>query len=198
MILLIPFNFIFYLIRKTKRFIFLFIYVLFLSLGIYAIYYFIILNGSNCDDWGKGLNNTSIDNNSAKYSCQIQYPTKCTYKAIYFFQDYTKILRKNCAKMTKENLRDNLLKTSKSRFINANTTHFGYPLSNKDPKSIKEAKRNTLLINFLNNLVDMNNKKALNKYFKNKKPEVSVDFTDNIHGKININVNYDNTLSKER
>jgi len=198
MIFLIPLNFIIYIIRKTKHFIFLFIYVLFLSLGIYALYYFIILNGSNCDDWGKGLNNTSIDNNSTKYACQIQYPNKCTYKPIYFFQDYTKILRKNCAKYTKENLRDNLLKSSKSRYINANTTHFGYPLSNKDPKSIKDAKWNTMLTNFLNNLVDMNNKKTLKKYFKNKIPEVSVDFTKSTQGKININVNYDNNLSKKR
>ena len=67
--------------------------------------------------------------------------------------------------MIKENARENLIKKSKSRFINATTTkHFGYPLSNKDPNCIAENNRNTLQSNFFNNLVDMDNKEAL-KHF---------------------------------
>ena len=178
MILLIPFNLIVSIYHKTKNFIFSLTYALFLLLIISSLYYFIIVNRSNCQDWGKGLNNTSIINNSTKYSCQIQYPKKCTYKAIYFFQDYTKILKKNCSKMTKENLRDNLLKVSKSSFINSSTKHFGYPLSNKDPKSIEEERRDTLLTNFFNNLVDMEDENTLENYFKNKMPEVSVYFNN--------------------
>ena len=198
MILLIPFNLIVSIYHKTKNFIFSLTYALFLLLIISSLYYFIIVNRSNCDDWGKGLNNTSIDNNSTKYACQIQYPKKCTYKAIYFFQDYTKILKKNCSKMTKENLRENLLKVSKSSFINSSTKHFGYPLSNKDPKSIEEERRDTLLTNFFNNLVDMEDENTLENYFKNKIPEVSVYFNNDTQGKININVHYDDNLSKER
>ena len=50
--------------------------------------------------------------------------------------------------------------------------------------------------NFFKNLVDMNNKTILDKYFYNKLPEVSVDFTHNIQGKIDINILYDENLSK--
>ena len=196
-IFLLPLIFIIYIIRKTNELLFLLLYILFLIIVILSIYFLVIVNGSNCKGWGKGLNSTSIINNKKKYSCQIIYPKKCTYKPIYFFQDYTKILRKNCAKMIKENARENLIKKSKSRFINATTTkHFGYPLSNKDPNCIAENNRNTLQSNFFNNLVDMDNKEVL-KHFENKMPEVSVDFTDNIQGKMEINVHYDQSLSQE-
>ena len=33
-----------------------------------------------CNDWGKGLNNTYIDNNKNKYGCLIKIPKSCTYK----------------------------------------------------------------------------------------------------------------------
>ena len=34
----------------------------------------------DCKDWGKGLNNTYIDNNKNKYGCLIKIPKSCTYK----------------------------------------------------------------------------------------------------------------------
>ena len=57
---------------------------------------------------------------------------------------------------------------------------------------------NTLKKFFLNNLVDMDNEKILDKYFKEKIPEVEIDFT-NIEGpKLVINLHFNKTLSKER
>jgi len=50
----------------------------------------------------------------------------------------------------------------------------------------------------LKNLVDMENKDVLNKYYKNKIPEVEVDFSKNIYGEMNLNLNYNKTLSEER
>ena len=85
-----------------------------------------------------------------------------------------------------------------SPFLKNETLLFGYPLSNRDPECIQEISRNTLKNNFLNNLVDMDNKQILDKYFKNKLPEVLVDFNDNIQGKIEIEVQYNKNLSKER
>ena len=196
-IFLLPLNFIIYVIRKTNDLIYLLFYILFLIIIILSLYFLIIMNGSNCKDWGKGLNDTSIINNKTKYGCRIIYPKKCTYKPIYFFQDYTKILGKNCAKMIKDKSRENLIKKSKSPYINSTTKHFGYPLSNKDPDCIAESNRNTLQSNFLNNLVDMDNEESL-KNFTDKMPEVSVDFTDNIQGKMEINVHYNESLSQER
>ena len=107
-----------------------------------------------------------------------------------------KILGENCTKMIKEKSRENLNKKSKSPYINSTTKHFEYPLSNKDPDCIGESNRNTLQSNFLNNLVDMDNKEVL-KNIKDKMPEVSVDFTDNIQGKMKINVHYNESLSLE-
>ena len=197
-ILLIPFNILVYIIRKKKKLINLFIYILFLILLFNFFYQFVFIKGSNCGDWGKGLNKTSIKNNNSKYSCQIQFPKKCSYKLFYFFQDYTKIMKKNCTKKKKKKLRENLIKSSNSPFITKETKRFGYPLSNKDPTCIQKENRKILKNHFLSNLVDMDNKQILDKYFKNKIPEVLVDFTDNTQGKIKINVDHDKNLSKAR
>ena len=51
---------------------------------------------------------------------------------------------------------------------------------------------------FLNNLVDMENETILNNYFKEKMPEIEVDFSDENQGKMFINVNFNKTLSEER
>ena len=196
MIMLIPFNCLFFIIKNRKGMNYLFAYFIILIIILSFLYFFIYSRGANCDDWGKGLNNTYIINNKSKYACQIQFPKKCPYKYLYFFQDYSKIMRKNCTKLIKKKSRENLLKLSISPFITEETKHFGYPLSNKDQDCIKQKNRKTLQNNFFKNLVDMNNKTILDKYFYNKLPEVSVDFTHNIQGKIDINILYDENLSK--
>jgi len=106
-------------------------------------------------------------------------------------------MNKNCTK-TKTKLRKKLLKYSISPFITNATKRFGYPLSNKDPACIKEKYWNTLSKNFRKNLVDMDNKQILDKYFKNKIPEVLVDFTNNTQGKIEINIHHNKNLSRKR
>ena len=197
-ILIIPFNFLFYIIKKKKRSIYLFIYILSLLLIILASYFFIFIKGINCDDWGKGLNKTSIINNNTIFACQIQFPKKCYYKILYFFQDYTKIMRKNCTNQMKRNPRENLIKKSFSPFITKETKRFGYPLSSKEPVFMKNMEEKSLSNIFFSNLVDMDNKQILHKYFYNKKPEILVDFTNNTQGKMEINVHYDKYLSKKR
>ena len=49
----------------------------------------------------------------------------------------------------------------------------------------------------LENFVDMNNLTLLN-LLKDKIPEISVDFSTNINGKINVNLNFNQSLSDER
>ena len=197
-LLLLPLNLIIYFIQRKKRKKFLFIFIGFSIIIGNLFYLFFFVYGSKCNDWGKGLNNTSIINDASKYGCQIEIPKKCTYKPIYFFQDYTKILGKNCTKYIREKSKDNLIRKTRSSYISFETNRFGYPLSNKDPISIKEPEDDTLEKNFKNNLVDIDDKKILELYFKNKTPEVSVDFTNNIQGKIDININYNEKLSQER
>ena len=196
-ILIIPLNILLHFIKKKVK-IGIFIYILSLIIIFYYFYLFIYIKALNCNDWGKGLNGTFIINNNLIYGCEIQFPKKCSYKILHFFQDYSKIIRKNCTKLTMRKSRENLIKHSSSSFITKKTKRFGYPLSNKDPACIKLKSKKIIKKHFLNNLVDMDNKDILDKYFKNKLPEVLVDFTDNIQGKIEIDVHHDKNLSKER
>ena len=197
-IIIIPFNSLFYIIRKKKSLVYSFIYIWALITIIYYFYFYIYIKRINCDDWGKGLNKTFIINNKSIYGCQIQFPKKCSYKLFHFFQDFTKIIGKNCTKMIKRKARKILVDKAISPFLKNETLLFGYPLSNRDPDCIKEKSRNTLKNNFFNNLVDMNNKQILNKFFNNRIPEVLVNFTGSVQGKMEIDVHFDQNLSKSR
>jgi hypothetical protein len=153
-------------------------------------------------DWPKGLNNTFLENNSTKYGCQIIFPLRCPYPVFKNFLDYTKIIGKEC-KQLDINAKQKLLKLSNSPFINNSVSHIGYPLTNKDPicnLDFNDTFSENLIIRkyFLENLVDMKNKGVLNEYYKNNIPEVEVDFSKNIYGEININLNYNKTLSEQR
>ena len=120
-IIIIPFNSLFYIIRKKKSLVYSFIYIWALITIIYYFYFYIYIKRINCDDWGKGLNKTSIMNNNSIYGCEIQFPKKCSYKLLHFFQDYSKIIRKNCTKIMKRKSREILLKFSNSSFITKDT-----------------------------------------------------------------------------
>lgn len=168
-------------------------YKLFLSLFL-LIYYNILLVPLNCDEWAKGLNNTYIENDANKYGCQIQFPKMCTYKLIGFTQDFSRISGKKCVNK-KENARINILSRSKSPYINQKTLKFGFPLTNND-EGRKDEKNNFIILNnyTLHNLIDMDN------YFPHElnKPEYIVDFSKDPFGELIINLNYNETLSKER
>ena len=153
-------------------------------------------------DWPKGLNNTFLENKSTKYGCQIIFPLRCPYPVFKNFLDYSKIIGKECKKLD-INAKNKLLKLSNSPFINNSVSHIGYPLTNKDPicnLDFNDTFSENLIIRkyFLENLVDMKNKEVLNEYYKNNIPEVEVDFSKNKSGKININLNYNKTLSERR
>ena len=66
------FRFLFYLIKKKHYFLLLIIIIsfslFFISLKKYK------LNNFNCDNWSKGLNDSSIDNESKDYPCKIKIP----------------------------------------------------------------------------------------------------------------------------
>ena len=159
----------------------------------FTIYSFTFL--ADCDEWPLGLNNTYINNS---ISCKVSLPTNCPYKIFSVFQDLNKIKKINCR--NKKDGKKDLLKKSKSPFINDKVNHIGYPLTNKDPICLIDFIDNDNLIEkyFLDNLVDMENEKVLNEFFKEKMPEIEVDFSNDNEGKMNIHLNYNKTLSKER
>ena len=199
-IILLPFDIMIYCIKNKKiSKNIIFIYIIIIAIIIIFNYFYFIVIHSNCEDWGKGLNNTLLENNITKYGCQIVLPTKCTYKIFGGIQNYTKIKGKDCKTYIK-NGKSKLLKNSKSPYINEESNLIGYPLLNKHPTCLLDFHyKEDLLTKFTyNNLVDMENKTILNKYFKEMTPEVEIDFTNNNQGKIVINVNFNKTLSEER
>ena len=184
-------NFIFF--SKNKKIIFLyfvsfltFLYILGMS----------IKKKYSCDDWKMGLNNTSIDNRSSRHKCLIKIPKFCPYKLGKFFLDFNRISSFNCDN-NKINPRKLIIEKSKSPFINKNTLHIGFPLINQDDEIIKNIYKDDYFKFVYNNYIDMNNLTLIN-LLKDRKPEVSIDFSKNKNGKMEINLQFNRTLSKER
>ena len=187
-----PANLIIY--SKNKKSVIYYLILLFFIL--FLIYRIFIYKQIKCDDWDKGLNNTYIDNNIEKYGCQIRFPKECPYKIGKYFLDRTKLFNLKCLNLTGKT-KDNLLKESKSPYINKNTKIFGYPLMNNDDLLLKSDSPKRIQQYFLNKLIDIENITQLNN-IKNNKPDIMVDFSENPFGKLIIDIKFNLTLSKER
>ena len=200
-IIFFPFDIIILLIIKNVHKIIMYIYILFLIAlfsGIY-VHYIVIL--SNCNEWEKGLNNTSIENNKIKYGCQIRHPKFCVFKIFHNIQDFTKFKKKTCNNYRLANEKENLLKYSKSPYVDESSKLIGYPLTNKCPVCGLDFLFNTdhlLRKYFMNNIVDMEKEDILEKYYENNEPEIVIDFSNNNQGDMKIKVNFNKTLSEER
>ena len=185
--------------KKSKKY--LLYYILNLITFCHLIYQFSNLNFSNCNEWPYGLNNSYIENNRTKYGCQILFPDKCPYKIMKYFQDITKIKGVNCKNSKKDGIKG-FLEESTSPYLNKNKTfkRVGYPLMNKDKSCFLDFTDDNNLLKkyFLDNLVDMDNEDILNTVYKNKIPEIEIDFRNNSLGTMIINVRHNKTLSEER
>jgi hypothetical protein len=179
--------------KKRKLFILTYLLIILFIFVFYLILFTVV--PSNCKDWDKGLNNTYLDNNSTKYGCQIYTPKKCGVNT-----DLTKIKGKNCKTYKMTGSRQQLLKGSKSPYVNHNSKRIGYPLTNKDQICLKDFLDVDNLIQkyFYKNLVDMDNKEVLEKHYKDRMPEVEVDFTKSKQGEMKIHIDFNKTLSEER
>ena len=165
---------------------------LFIIIILYIIYNYKIPN-FYCDDWVKGLNNTSIDNDDEKYGCKIKTPKYCQYKLFSSIQDYTKILGINC-RIAKSNSKKNLLKKTKSDFISKKTKKFGFPYTNKGLIACLDGLDTEILKEFtFTNIFDMEKKHDMFG-----EPEIIVDFSKDPLGELILDVKYNDTLSKER
>ena len=171
--------------------------ILFFSLILF-IYAFenIIYDFINCKDWEIGLNNTSINNDMNKYECLIQIPKLCPYKIGKYFLDQNKFSFLDC-KIMGTNQRDKILSSSKSQYINKNTMHIGFPLTNKDEIFFSDMNYSTYRRHIFENYIDMDNLTLLNT-ISDKKPEITIDFSKNKTGVMNVNLHFNKTLSEER
>ena len=165
----------------------------FIAIFVLLLLFNVIVDPYNCDDWAKGLNNTYIENDVNKYGCQIQFPKKCVYKLIGYTQDLSFWSGRNCSNKGR-NARKNILRFSKSPYINKNTLKFGFPLTN-NAEGQKDGIDDIIIKNFTKfNLLDMDNAIPQNI----PKPEYIVDFSKDPLGELTINVNFNESLSKER
>ena len=202
------FNFVGYLFLLTIFLLIIFIFKLLIYLFRRHYHYIIIIcvaligfcsffsfiNPINCDEWAKGLNNTYIDNDDNKYGCQISIPKKCPYKILKYLQDITKIKGINCSNL-KFDAKKNFLLLSKSPYLSKDTKRIGFPMTNKDPICLLDYIDDKIIKKyFFSHLIDMDNKTQINKIFS----EIVVDFSKNPFGEMIIDVNYNETLSKER
>jgi len=195
-VIIVPFVIIIYLFIlllsiKNKNMIIIFLLILILFLFLFKN---IIYKSTKCINWGKGLNNTYIDNNKEKYECSIRMPKYCPFIIGKNFLDRDRF--SSCIKKSK-NSKELILSNSASPYINENTSHIGFPLTNRDEKFFHNIHSKTFLKYIYENLIDMNNLTMLKK-LNNNKPEISVDFSQNKNGKLNINLHFNKSLSEER
>ena len=192
--ILLPFDLMIYFFKGKKRLTSLIIYFSFFIILISIL----LFHSSKCSEWSKGLNDTYIDNDNEKYGCQIQIPSKCVYKIFGVIQDYTKLIGKNCTKLNNKKMKDIIFKRANSSYINNTSNHVGFPLTNKDPICFLDSNINYIYKYVFENLVDMENREILDKYFKEKVPEIYVDFNKEGKGKLIIDIKFNKTLSNER
>ena len=179
--------------HKNKKIAFL---CFFSSLLIIYSIKIIVKRFLDCSDWPRGLNNTSIDNDRFKYGCLIQIPNFCPYKLGKYFLYKFHFTYLTCHDEALKS-REKWLKFSKSPYIKKDTLRIGYPLINKEPK-LYLLKNYDLLGKYISeNLIDMDNL-TLIKSLNGNIPEVTIDFSKNKIGQININLNFNKTLSDER
>ena len=179
------------LLQREKKVITIFILISMIIIYSFREKFFDIIN---CKDWARGLNNTYIDNTKEKYGCLIRIPKYCPYKIGKYFLDRERFSKCSNQKLNPKTV---ILKNSKSPFINKNTLHIGFPLTNKDKNFFPDMTVGKYKNYFLKNLIDMNNLSLLETLNENK-PEISVDFSKNKDGIVNIKLNYNKTLSEER
>ena len=193
---LMPLNGLIIIYKKNKKFIYAYLGLLIILV---IVYFYFADSYMNCKDWAKGLNNTYIDNDINRHGCYLKIPKSCPYKIGKYFFDFTKLKKIKCEN-NKENTKKKLIKFSSKSYINKKSIHIGFPLVNKHPDLLLNfiEHNNTILKYVKENLVDMDNIHLVNKIYKENKPEFIVDYTKNPYGEVIINLNYNDTLSKER
>ena len=213
LLLLCYITFIYFISKKLKYNNIFFVILILISFSFFFVFFNIYkLYHFSCNNWGKGLNDTYIDNTSKDYPCLINIPNNhsCYLSEIGKYIDLSSKFRPTC-------LYNNLLESQSEYFLKSiktykvkyyeisNKNYFGYPLTNNDKFNIidfgntfikgkkdleKELHKNIILMDLY-----IKNK---TKYYPNEtEPEIYVQFQKGI-GKIKIKVQKNQTLIKEK
>ena len=171
--------------------------ILFILVSSIIIYTTKIEDKIKCKDWEYGLNKTKLDNDETKYPCRMAIPDhSCYLNFLGPYLDFSRGVKCSSKKEEKYNLK----KTSTSKYINKTTKRIGFPITTHKINFNLNKQRNStnLYKEIMDNLVDMDNKEQLELLGEAEKPEVVLDYTKNEFGEININLNYNDDLSKQR
>ena len=176
------------------------LFFIILSIVFILFFYNIITPEFKCDNWEKGLNNTSINNDRKKYKCRILIPTTCKIDYFNGTFDLSKKYRPTCEMESLRKKEYYLFKKIIGNQFNIKYNRYGYPITtiNKfDMQQTGTLKEYQYLV--MSNSIPMELYNDKNSSFSNYlKPEVEVEFDEEKRGKIYINVNRNETLISER
>ena len=182
--------------KKNKIIPFAIILIILISSMI--IYKTAIEDKVKCKNWEYGLNETKLINDQSIYPCNIVIPDhSCYLNLLGPLFDFSKGI--SCNKRKNDDI-NKLKSASTSRYINQFTLKIGFPITtHRDNFNQNKQKNQKNIYNeIMGNLVDMDNQEQLEELGEKERPEVVLDYSNNKYGEINITINYDEELSKER
>ena len=144
---------------------------------------------TRCDKWDFGLNDTKIDNNPYKYSCKIKKPKVCNINYTNRFS-FLKFINKLIKCSSRQKSEKYSLRGHNS-YVTDKTKRIGLPITAYNPRfqTNKVLSNDKMYENFLNDLIDMDNRKQLKSIPERFKPEIIINYEQNPYGEIEINLN---------
>ena len=171
--------------------------IIFISLTlsfIWILIYTYIKITKNCNVWYDGLNGIRLENNQKYDKCKIVHPKRCWINSIDGVFDVSRILNENCNNF-RGGEKAELLKYLSPSFNS--TQNFGYPITTKYTW-LNQSHFDRFFNNVMADMIDLD-KTDLGKIEDDLKPEVLLRFDPLTEmGKIDIRINRNETLAKER
>ena len=174
--------------------------IIFTSLILSCIWIIIYINikiRKNCDTWNEGLFGMRIENNKNFDKCKIIQPKKCSINLIDGIFDVSRILNEDCSNF-RGGEKEELLKYISPLLKNYN--FFGYPITT-NYTWLNQSHFDRFFNNVMADIIPLYKEEIIkyNKINSLNKPEVTLKF-DSITkmGEINIEINKNEKLSKER
>jgi len=171
--------------------------IIFISLTlsfIWILIYTYIKITKNCNVWYDGLNGIRLENNQKYDKCKIVHPKRCWINSIDGVFDVSRILNENCNNF-RGGEKAELLKYLSPSFNS--TQNFGYPITTKYTW-LNQSHFDRFFNNVMADMIDLD-KTDFSKIEDDLKPEVLLRFDPVTEmGKIDIKINRNETLAKER
>ena len=173
--------------------------IIFVSLTLSFIWIIIYINikiRKNCDTWDEGLFGIRIENNKNFDKCKIVHPKKCWINLIDGIFDVSRILKEDCYNF-RGGEKDELFKYISPLIKNSN--YFGYPITT-NYTWLNQSHFDRFFNNVMADMIPLDKEELKNNNINSlNKPEVTLKFdTITQLGQINIEINKNEKLSKER